>query len=80
MKSIYYKICDICKKDFKTTNRRRITCSSKCSRQYMKGYLKRPEVKVKIREYNQRPEIKARHKEYLHKRYLKSKKDEKIKI
>jgi len=49
------KICEHCKINFITSDKRRVTCSPKCSRLYQEA---------KQREYNQRPEIKAKKREY----------------
>ena len=60
------KICACCKKEFITKDERRVTCSSRCSKEY--NNPQKPEVKARQRAYKraymQKPEVKARQRAY----------------
>jgi len=73
MKKYLKKICEYCKRDFKTSNDKRVTCSLRCARLYSRDYLQRPEIKEKKRLYRERPEIKEKKRLYSQRPEIKEK-------
>ena len=60
MKKHYNKVCKHCGRNFKTSWKRKINCSLRCSRAYPKSIVYRNKNKKLQKEWRERPEVKER--------------------